>query len=234
MYQEHKMLLWAPPKKEDKEQITDKIVNLLNCFKEHEIYFPYVYVHKSYQLFNINHLEVSQILKTSKVSKSSEELGYGLSFVSSLDLENCASLSIIVGIFSQQFINSIIIDISEDYFYNMINSNKIESLFCNCVLIGSPFWGAIVNQEILDKYHNGSYWKKEKLCSVHWINYFSGEMLCRIQNIIPELPQSCIYNSLGDGIFLQISKQPINLYNEDDIHLQKSINRMLKLDCTGG
>ena len=162
-----------------------------------------------------------------------EELGYSMSFFSSLDDNSSCGYSLRVGNQNEQFINAIIVDFPVLFDISCKqNSTLICDIFQRVVEKFEPFWaGVISNTDNIKQeksgFPRGKEQLKNQLTGVHWLNYWSNEMisslgkekLATINNIFPNIK----YN---DGV-LRLQEKPLNLECEVDRQYKKTVEDYL-------
>ena len=161
-------------------------------------------------------------------TKDSDELGYNVSFFSSLKNDESASISLSIGIRNTQFVNTCIIKlpVNLEIFQEDIY-NEVSALFSECVKTFRPFWGCVSNDRNARSF--GPFLKANKPSTVHWMNYWS-ESICnqisehRIKKVLGKNNKS-LYR---DNIF-KVRDNPLDITCEEDMQLQRTINSLLGL-----
>ena len=157
-----------------------------------------------------------------------EDLGYSISFFSSMnDLESCGFL-MCTGNKKQKFYNSLIIELPISLnLYDKKAAEMISNLFEKLVQVYEPFFGCVSNKALIRKY--GRYLNENLPATVDWINYWSEDILCtvgmhKIQKLVERNPEVVLKNGI-----LKIKDTAINLEEEADIKYHDELHEQLFL-----
>lgn len=239
--QTYKMIFWRHSEKKDSSfnDIAKRTYNVLQIFNNEfpEKYRPnYLTVMKksdvnffewSYENFynelinNVNHTK-TQIFS---------ELGYSLSFFSSLDNDSSCGYMIHVGAINENCLNTIAVNLSIDFDYFNKNSYELlERIFYRSAKEFGAFYACIYNSQISDgkfaKFKSDSMYN---ITNIHWLNYWSPEVL-RQFNIkeLKKIEKEYREFSFKNG-FLKLQEKPLNAENQSDIDYLKKVESEIGL-----
>ncbi len=231
MIQRHSLILWANPSNEDFHVSLAKANNLLLALKEFgpEIAPNYITSKRKKDALNFdwNANTLEELLKKGINKEGNNQfldLGYRMSFFSSLREDDSASISLLVGASNSCTTNSLIVNLPLTlpvYESSDIN-DKLISTFKECVEIFDPFWACIGNNVNVRRFDG--YWRDDLPTAIHWVNYF-GNGICKIfgDKKIESAPTSSI-EKFHLGYIVKLKDSPLNDEIEDDIELQKKVN----------
>ncbi len=234
MIQTHSLVLWKKAETRDFYAYTKEAYEIMQVLISYGICIPAyetVMRKKDAKLFEWNYDNFSEAVKKN-VSKEGDtlfqNLGYTISFFSSLNNDKASGITLTIGNTNTKFVNALVIDFSPSInLYNENAASLVNDMFCECVDIFKPFWGCISNMKntrTFKKFMNDS-----KPTTVHWINYWSDGIINEIgKDKIQVVLDSCENCSFKNGIF-KIKPIAMNVDNEEDIKLQQMINRKLGL-----
>ena len=197
MVQRHSIILWKKAESEDRsfEEISKEAYDTLNLFQDYPQNLKPNYLtvksKKDIKEFSWNYENFSSILKKG-VNKEDENvfenLGYSISFFSSMDEKDSCVFQMIVGNKNDKFYNTLIINLPLSLnLYDKETADIIRLLFEKLVSSYMPYWGCISNKALSRKY--GKYLEGNIPTKVHWINYWSEDIIGeigmeRIQKIV--------------------------------------------------
>ena len=108
-----------------------------------------------------------------------EDLGYSISFFSSMDENNSCAFQMTVGNRNDRFYNTFILNLPLSLnLYDKETADMIKTMFEKLVLAYRPFWGCVSNKILSRKY--GQYLHGNMPTTVHWLNYWSEEIIQEI------------------------------------------------------
>ena len=155
-----------------------------------------------------------------------EDLGYSVSFFSSMNEQDSCGFLMHVGNKIEKFYNTIKIELPLSLnLYSPHTSEMISNLFERLVQIYMPFFGCISNRVLARKY--GKYLEGNSPTMINWINYWSEDIIGsvgieHIQKIVDEYPEV----TFKDGI-LQIKNTAINVEIESDMKYYNKLHEQL-------
>lgn len=231
MFQTHAIILWAEAAKEDFQVSLNKAYNLLLALKEFgpELspnYLP-AYRKKDVKKFDLSFDTLQELLKNG-VNKEGDtvfpDLGYSVSFFSSLKNNNSAGISISVGTSNPLFKNTFIVDLplSLPIYESSEVNKKLIKVFKECVKIFYPFWACIGNNVNVERYDG--YWGDKLPTAVHWVNYFGSQVTKELGDEKILSSPTYVKEKFHSGYFIQLKEKPINDENEEDVKIQQSAN----------
>ena len=237
MIQRHSIILWKKAEKKDKdfEEIAKETYEVLKQFQEcpQELRPNYLTAKtkKDIKEFDWNYENFRSMLKKG-INKEGEnifeDLGYSISFFSSLNEQNSCGFEIITGNKNEKFYNVLIVKLPLSYnLYEKETAAIIRDLFEKLVQVYKPFWGCISNRALSRKY--GKLLEGNLPTTVHWINYWSEDIICtigmdKIQNVVDEN----ITVSFKRGIF-SINETALDIEKEEDIRYHDLLQKQLFL-----
>lgn len=236
MLHRHSLILWASASNENFEASLKKSNELLSALKEfgYELSPNYITAKrkKDAQPFDWSTDTLAELLKkgvNKEGKKTFSDLGYRVSFFSSLKEDDSAGISLLVGVSNTNFINNFIVNLPLSlpmYDDNLLNE-KLIKVFKECIKIFNPFWACIGNSVNLRRYDG--YWGEKLPTAIHWVNYFDNEISQLLgDNAIMASPVS-IKEKFHHGYYLVLKNKPINDVSEEDIILQQRANKHFKL-----
>lgn len=237
MIQRHSIILWKKAEKKDKdfEVIAKETYEVLNLFQDcpQELRPNYLTskTKKDIREFAWNYENFISLLKKG-INKEGEnifeDLGYSISFFSSLNVKNSCGFEIIAGNKNEKFYNVLIINLPLSLnLYDKEKADMIRNLFEKIVQSYMPYWGCISNKALSRKY--GKFLEGNLPTTVHWINYWSEDIIGtigmkKIQNVVDKNTMS----SFKTGI-LSIKETALDVEKEDDIRLHTEFHEQLFL-----
>lgn len=229
----HSMLLWKKPSSELIDIQISQVFEVLSIFvRMGGIFTPrYMTVRKKKQAkefyWELNNF--SNQIKKHPVNAGNRilgELGYRMSFFSSLNDENSISFSIMIGNQNPMFTDAIVINFPSELSQSNFFISNMPNIFRECCEIFHPYWGCIADMSYTSRY--GSYLNKEdKLPSgVHWVNYWSEEIVEKhgCKKILTALANENIL--FLDGFFT-IRHTPVDITSQFDMELCDLLNARL-------
>lgn len=236
MLQRHSLILWGKANNEDFQVNLKKVNDLLFVLKEFgpELSPNYLTAKrkKDAQNFDWCLKTLEQLLKKG-INKEGKtpfpDLGYRVSFFSSLKDDDSAGISMLVGASNPNITNNFIVNLPLSLpIYDSPEVNKrLITVFKKCVEIFNPFWACIGNGVNLRRYDG--YWGDKVPTAIHWVNYFGSEVSQTIGETKIMSSPTCTKNKVHSGYFLVLKDEPINDEVEDDIKLQQRANKYFRL-----
>lgn len=237
MIQRHSIILWRQAEREDRsfEEISKEAYDVLDLFQ----YYPQelrpnylsVKTKKDIKEFDWNYKNFSEQLKKG-INKENEvifkELGYSISFFSSMDEKNSCAFSMTAGNKFEKINNTLIVDLPLSFnLYDKKMADIISGLFKKLVQVYKPFWGCISNRALSRKY--GKFLEGNLPTTVHWINYWSEDIIRTIgMETIQNVVNKNTTVSFKSGI-LSIKGTALDVEKEDDIRYHSSLQKQLVL-----
>lgn len=238
MIQRHTIILWkkAEPIEKTFDEIAIEIYSVLTSLKLFNAKFMPIYM-TSYSKENLtefvwNYDSFAKELKKGINKENSVEydkLGYTLSFVSSKDEKSAYSYQLTVGNKDERFYNTFIVNIPiTSNLFDEEEANNIYNIFCNLVFKFKPFWGCISNKTISRRY--GTYMNEGKPTCVHWINYWSEDIIDRVGlNKIRDICDLYPQINMNHGI-LKIKNTAFDVQNKNDMDFYNELANQLELN----
>jgi hypothetical protein len=236
MLQSHSLILWANASNEEFQVSLNKAHDLLLALKDFgpELSPNYLPANRKKDVTNFDwSLETLQELFKKGINKEGEiafpDLGYELSFFSSLDEDESAGISMTLGVRNNKFINNFVVDLPLSLpIYESLEVNKrLITVFKECVRIFNPFWACIGNDVNLRRYDG--YWGNKLPTAIHWVNYFGSEVSKTFGDVKITSSPTYIKEKFHSGYLLLLKNGPINDEIEDDVKLQHRANKHFSL-----
>lgn len=235
--QKHTIILWKRPKRESFEIMAKnafEIIAKLNKFGD-ELKPKYLTSFKKSECkeFDMTYSSFKNILRDN-VSREGkmifEDLGYNVSFFSSMEEDESATIDISVGISNEKFYNTLIVGLPYSLnIFDEVMYSRLVDLFKELVGIFDPFWGCIENDINIDRF-DGELFQGSKPTTVHWLNYFGQEIIKEIgMGKIEKAPIEELVQYPNGGCFVKIKTSPINDHYDKDVFFQKQVNKYLGL-----
>lgn len=235
MIQRHSIILWKKAEKKDKdfEEIAKETYEVLKLFQEcpQELRPNYLTAKtkKDIKEFDWNYENFRSMLKKG-INKEGEnifeDLGYSISFFSSLNEKNSCGFEILAGNKNEKFYNVLIVNLPLSLnLYDKKTADMVKSLFEKLIQSYMPYWGCISNKVLSRKY--GKFLEGSLPTTVHWINYWSEDILGtigmeKIQNMVNKNAMS----TFKTGI-LSIKETAFDVEKEDDIRFHAEMHNQL-------
>lgn len=217
------------------DEIAKQAYSIMNIFNNHlpkEFRPNYLTVNKkqdakpydwNYQTFyndlykNVNHTK-ERVFK---------ELGYSLSFFSSLENANSFGYMIHVGATDPRFTNSIVVNLA--FYYNYFDEKAcktLEKIFYECVRSFGAYYACVANSSSI--LNNGLYLTDEGVpTSLHWLNYWSPEIMKKIdRKRVKKLEQKYKEFVFNDG-FLKLQNVALDANSEQDVEYKKALEESI-------
>lgn len=235
MIQKHSIILWRKAEKADKsfEEIAEETYKVLNLFQNHpqemRPNFLTGRTKKDVKEFKWNYENFCNILKkgiNKEGEKIFEDLGYSLSFFSSMDEKESYAFQIETGNKNEKFYNTLIINLPLSLnLFDKENSEKMIELFEELVMIYRPFWGCVSNSALSRKY--GKFLDGGLPTTVHWMNYWSEDIIETIgMKKIQKIVDGNSMISFQDGIML-IKDTALDIDKEEDFIFHEELHKRL-------
>ena len=235
----YSMILWRKPEKDDAtfEEIAKRAYDTLVLFNELPENFRPNYQtvsrKKDAKEFNWDYACFYSTLKKKTnidafTGVTFGDLGYRMSFFSSLKSGQSFGYSIGVGSKSKLFSNTFIVD--SPVFSNIIDehdSNVILKLFESAIDVFQPYWGCVINEAIEKKEKNKIDIKTRTSKEVHWLTYWADEYVeivgkKKLETISQVFPKAKFHNGL-----LKLQNKAFDVDDEDDIQYLRSVRKYL-------
>lgn len=156
-------------------------------------------------------------------------LGYSLSFFSSKNEADSCKISLRVGVTEKRFFNTFIIDLPDNITRNIENNqNILIELFSELIASFNPYWGCISNSGFL--HGNTSYMNDGIPAYLHWINYWSKDIICKIGTSAFNQILNIKGIEHANGI-LRLNESMFNSDNKEDLLKFNWINQMYLNIC---
>lgn len=236
MIQRHSFILWAKATNEDFKVSLNKVHELLLALKDFgpQLSPNYITAKRKKNALNFDwYIETLEELLKKGVNKEGKtifpELGYRLSFFSSLKDDDSAGISILIGASNPIITNTFVVNLPlSSPIYGSYEVNKrLISLFKKCIVVFNPFWACIGNGVNIRRYDG--YWADKLPTAIHWVNYFGNEVSKTFEET--KIKSAPIYTKekFHSGYLLVLKDEPINDEIEDDIKLQQKANKYFGL-----
>lgn len=239
MVQRHSIILWRKAEKADKnfEDISKDAFGALSIFQDypHDLRPNYLTskTSKDIKQFSWNYENFCGILKegsNKEGEKTFEDLGYSVSFYSSVNAVNSCAFQMRVGNKNDRFNNVLIIDLPLSLnLYDKEIADMIKNLFIKLVLAYVPYWGCVSNKAMSRKY--GKYLEGNLPTTAHWMNYWSEDIVReigveKIKKAVDENPEISYQN----GILLT-KDTGYDLNKAEDVRFHEKIQKSLFTDA---
>lgn len=236
MIDTYSLILWAPPKKEIKEEQVQKIYDILSALIEFgEPFLPnYLPAKRKSECkpFVLKHDNIEKLLKKSpKYEELDEKLGVGktIGFFSSLEDDDSSVITISIGNSNPRGNNTIMINFPANFDFNQPDiSDKLSKLFKELIKIFEPYWGCIsgwFNSQQYDGYYNHDRGIPNAL---FWMNYWGEDIASKLK-VSKEIKKEKIdrlhrIEEYQKGYFIRLQELPIDINNESQINFQNEMN----------
>ena len=226
MWQKHSIILWKKAEDADKtfNEIASEAYQVFSAMQKFPPQFRPTYLtaktKKSARETDWTRVQFFDEL-SKKVNregrKSFKELGYTISFFSSMTEVDSCSIKMTVGNKVPQFYNTLIVDFP--FLFDIDNTESAKSVYAmfeTLVKCFRPFWGCVSNAQLSRQF--GGFIADGIPTTVHWINYWSPEIVnsigeAKIQDALRELPDA----TLNDGILI-VREKPFDI--EDKVSVE--------------
>ncbi len=232
MLQRHSLILWANASNEDFQISLNKAHELLLALKKFgpELIPNYIVAKRKKESQNFDwSLDTLQGLLQKGINKEDEtvfpDLGYRVSFFSSLKEDDSAGISMLVGASNSSIINNFIVNLplSLPIYESSEVKKRLITLFKECVSIFNPFWACIGNNVNLRRYDG--YWGDKLPTAIHWLNYFGSDVSKTLGDAKITLSPTYFKGKFYSGYLIELKDGPIDDEDEDDIKLQQRANK---------
>lgn len=235
MIQAHTLILWRKPERQTKsfEIIAKETYELFSIFKDfpQELKPNYLTCRskkraREFEWSLQNFTKTLQRGVNKERGKEFVDLGYSISFFSSMQEDESCGFELLVGTQDERFFDVLIIRFPETLnVYDEKTAQQIRGLFKILVQKFRPFWGCISNSAIFNEF--GCFWTENTPATVHWINYWSKDIIeaigaTRIKNTLEKYSEVKF-----DGGILQIKNTAINVEIEGDLNFHKELHNRL-------
>lgn len=233
MIQRHSIILWKKAEKKDKDfgEIAKETYDVLKLFQDcpQELrpnYFT-AKTKKDIKEFDWNYESFKSMLKMG-INKEGEnifeDLGYSISFFSSINEQNSCGFDILAGNKNEKFYNALIINLPLSLnLYNEKTAEIIKNIFEKLVQSYMPFWGCISNKVLSRKY--GKFLDGNMPTTVHWMNYWSEDIVCTMgEKKIWKMVDKYQMLTFMNGI-LSIKSTALDTDKEDDMNFHEELQK---------
>lgn len=236
MLQRHSLVLWANAVNEDFQVSLNKAHDLLLALREFgpELSPNYITAKRKKDAPNFDwSLETLQELLKKGINKEGKtvfpDLGYRVSFFSSLKDDDSAGISMLVGASNSSITNNFIVNLPLSLPINeSLEVNKrLIIVFKECIRILNPFWACIGNGVNLRRYDG--YWGDKLPTAIHWVNYFGNDISKTLGDAKITSSPAYFKEKFHSGYLVVLKDGPINDEVEDDIKLQQRANKYFSL-----
>lgn len=235
MVQRHSIVLWKKAEKKDKsfDEISKNAYDVLKLFQDYPYelrpnYLP-APAKEDIQEIDWSYSNFKELLKQG-INKEGrtvfDDLGYSVSFFSSLD-EECSTLfSMTVGSKFEKLYNVLTVNLSPSLnLYDPNTATMISDLFARLVHVYEPFWGCVSNRTLSRKY--GKFLEGNLPTTVHWINYWSESTAYSVG--IDKIQKALSDNrglSFVNGILI-MKATALDMNKEEDIQYHAELHKAL-------
>lgn len=237
MIQRHSIILWKKAERKDKdfEEISKEAYEILKLFQGYPQKLQPKYLTakspKDTKEFDWNYKKFSSVLKEGINREDEnvfEDLGYSISFFSSMDENDSCAFQMKVGNKNDKFYNTLIINLPLSLsLYDEKIADMIRTLFEKLAQVYMPYWGCISNKALSRKY--GKYLDGNLPTTVHWMNYWSEDIINtigirKIQKMVDENPIISFQKNI-----LMIKDVALDMDKEDDVRFHDRLQKQLFL-----
>lgn len=236
MIQRHSLILWAKAANEDFQVSLNKAYDLLLVLKEFgpELSPNYITAKRKRdsQRFDWNIKTIQELLQKG-INKEGKtifpDLGYRVSFFSSLKEDDSAGISMTVGVSKPNYINNFIVNlpVSLPIYENPEVNKRLITVFKECIRIFNPFWACIGNNVNLRRYDG--YWGDTLPTAIHWVNYFGSDISKTFGDAKIMSSPTYTKERFCSGYLIGLKDEPINDEVEEHIKVQRKANKHFNL-----
>ena len=237
MEKNYTMILWMNDYNESLGNQIKRIYSSMKEMSELDYLKPKylkAYSKKEAEEFVLTKENIEKIIERNRTDNEMTDLGSRFGFFTSMNDDTMCGISFSTGIRTAQFVNTLVINISNQNYEDNLKDKEVTSLFMKLVEINKPFYACLSEDENRSMY--GPYMKSIDgvPSSVLWINYF-GEAIATKLNISEKMADTnieelCEIRELNDGYYIRLQERPINNLSEEQLSNQKKINSILGLD----
>jgi len=157
-----------------------------------------------------------------------EDLGYSISFFSSMHEQNSCAIEVRAGNKNEKFHNTLIISLPLSLnLYDKKIADRIMDLFEKLVEAYTPYWGCISNKALSRKYRK--FLEGNLPTTVHWMNYWSEDIIYTVgMEKIKKVVDGNFMISFKNGI-LAIKDTALDVDKEEDIIFHDKLQKQLFL-----
>lgn len=237
MIQRHSIILWKKAERKDKdfEEISKEAYEILKLFQGYPQKLRPNYLTakfpKDTKEFDRNYKKFSSVLKEGINREGEnvfEDLGYSISFFSSMNENDSCAFQMKVGNKNDKFYNTLIINLPLSLsLYDEKTADMIRILFEKLTQVYIPYWGCISNKALSRKY--GKYLEGNLPTTVHWMNYWSEDIINtigirKIQKVVDENSMVSFQKNI-----LTIQDVALDIEKEDDVRFHDRLQKQLFL-----
>lgn len=234
--QTHTLILWSHPKDENFQSAVERAYSVLALLRDFgdELSPKFLTAKRKADAkpFDVKLENLEYVVRrgvNKEGSNSFPELGYRISFFSSLNERDSTKISLTIGTSNPQLKNSLVINFPQSFplYEEVVLCERVTKLFQELCLLYNPYWGCIqndVNANQLD-----ALWDKSLPTSIHWLNFFGFDTVNLLGDAkIQSAPVLGVIKA-STGYFIKIKDMPIDDCNPEDLKLQESINEYFGL-----
>lgn len=230
------LILWRKPVKKTPQALAEEAFALFSIFREAESDFcpnyPTVRRRRDAKPFAWDGESFRKALLGQPVNQGNAqlgELGYSISFFSSLEEKGSVGYRLHTGNRDPKFVDTFVVDIPEAAGSSRLFSPEtVEDTFRRCIAVFRPFWGCVDDRGPLEGgYLTGDRKRPRSIC---WLNYWDAAMALRvgplrIRRACGAVPEA----SWRDGV-LRTGREPLSRTPER----AEILNRLLGLNAFTG
>lgn len=233
MVQRHTIVLWkyADKEKKDFSELSKYAYEIIGLLRKYptgiQPNFLQANTKKEVKTFDWDYNNFYELLEKGINAENGNvfsELGYTISFFSSLNEEESSSIKLHVGDIKNK--NILIIDLPISFnLFEKTNAIIVRNLFKDLVMKFEPFWGCVSNRVLSRKY--GKYLDGNLPTTIHWINYWNDTIINEIGNKkIMSILKKYPYILFDNGI-LSIKDTALNVEDLEDMNYHEELQKIL-------
>lgn len=227
--------MWAKPRVESLDNIVKRVYKVLEALKEYGSEFAPNYLparrKRDVTAFSLEEQSIRELLRKNTNKEGNKEfpdLGCTIGFFSSMDDDESCDISMTVGVSNQKFNNALVIHFPLTFSINKQNVIELEELFKNIIRIFEPYWACIANNKNI-KMFDGKYWIYDKPSTMHWLNYFGGDVAQKLGIQKIKEGNFASLEEVLDGYVLKLQDEPLNVGDKSHMERQRKMNEHLGL-----
>lgn len=233
MIDRYKIIIWAKAEEDTLEKQVNQAYSILKKLEAHKLittlYLPAKRKDQT-KKFELTYEHVEKLI-LEKQDKKFPNLGSELSFFSSMNENESLSINFSVGRSNSNFNNSMIINIPLNFSFEQI-CNYIY-LFKELVQEYNAYYACITSNFNLNSYNDWFNYDKNIPNIVFWINYW-GENISNVLKVSKQIEKGRTHKfyeieQYGNGYFLRLQEQPIDMNNKKQIYFQQEMSKIFKL-----
>lgn len=230
MVQSYSIILWRKPVGLSHEEAVSMTENTFKCLDEYnpDLLPRYLtaWSKKKAKLFDRSRESIESLFRKEQVRANwpETETGYICTMFSSMDDSRSLGASFLWGMKYASGKDSVILNFPVRFPDEYYEATSFKKLFCDLVECIRPHYAFVQNGQ--NNQISNRLWV-EKPTFVHWMNYYSKELLPDVK--IQKVRNCTEVQETENGSFVFLLAEPLDVLREDHLHKQRTVSKLMGL-----